>query len=87
MARGAAGALRLSRPTLLFIRPKSGFPWVRLTVGMYLMLAGTHIFLEVASGGLYLNAYSKLANLTSWTAGTLLLASGIWAEIERRASS
>jgi threonine/homoserine/homoserine lactone efflux protein len=86
IVEGAAAMLRVSRFARQLIRPKSGFPWVRLTLGLYLMLAGTHVFFEIASGDIYLNTYSKFVNLSSWMAGALLLASAIWAEIERRTS-
>jgi len=87
IAPGVAAIFRFCNLALQFIRPKPGFPWVRLTLGMYLMLAGTHIFFEIVSGDIYLSPYSKFVNLSSWMAGTLFLASGIWAEIDRRASN
>ncbi len=68
-------------------QPKPRFPWRRLAVGAYFVLAAIVALLRIASARHITNPYIKPAASSILVAGTILLGSGLWAAIVRKNSS
>jgi hypothetical protein len=64
--------------------PKPRFPWKRLASGVYFSFAGMLALLRTASMKRLGNPYIKQAAITIFVVGFALLASGIWASIDRK---